>query len=109
MMLVNIILAILIFFLYSHFNGKINHLENEIKDLKRRNLLGKNPENSLSEDKITSPTEISEEKTIPEPYLTFRNIKAIFCVNRWYSWKASVTLRYKIAIPPPEIIEENVL
>ena len=43
MMLVNIILAILIFFLYSHFNGKINHLENEIKDLKR-NLLGKNPE-----------------------------------------------------------------
>ena len=75
MMLVNIILAILIFFLYSHFNGKINHLENEIKDLKRRNLLGKNPENSLSEDKITSPTEISEEKTIPEPYLTFRNIK----------------------------------
>jgi hypothetical protein len=41
MMLVNIILAILIFFLYSHFNGKINHLENEIKDLKEEIFLVK--------------------------------------------------------------------
>jgi hypothetical protein len=33
-MLINIILAFF-FFVFSYLNGKINHLENEIKDLKK--------------------------------------------------------------------------
>lgn len=70
MMLVNIILAILIFFLYSHFNGKITNLEKEIKDLKRKNFL-----NNPQEKDTILPSEISEKTKTPEPYFAFGNTK----------------------------------
>lgn len=70
MMLINLILAILIFFLYYYFNGKISNLEREIKDLKRRNL----PDKS-AEKEITSSTDISEKHSVSESYLQFKNVE----------------------------------
>lgn len=74
MILVNIILAILIFFLYSHFTGKINHLENEINHLKRKNILDKNLEQTSAEEQTPSYSKEAEKKT-NTTYLTFRNLK----------------------------------
>ena len=34
-------------------------------------------------------------------------VKAVFWVNRWYSRKAMVAVKYKTATPPPVIMEEK--
>lgn len=66
-MLINITLVILLLIVFSYLNGKINNLENEIRALKKRNL--------IKEENIDSTLKVQEEKPLPESYLTFNNRK----------------------------------
>lgn len=66
-MLINITLVILLLIVFSYLNGKINNLENEIRALKKRNL--------IKEENIDSTVVFQEEKPLPESYLTFNNRK----------------------------------
>ena len=66
-MLINITLVILLLIVFSYLNGKINNLENEIRALKKRNL--------IKEENIDSTLKVQEEKPLPESFLTFNNRK----------------------------------
>lgn len=66
-MLINITLVILLLIVFSYLNGKINNLENEIRALKKRNI--------IKEENIDSTLKVQEEKPLPESFLTFNNRK----------------------------------
>ncbi|MFT3919404.1 DUF2339 domain-containing protein [Cloacibacterium sp.] len=66
-MLINITLVILLLIVFSYLNGKINNLENEIRALKKRNI--------IKEENIDSTLKVQEEKPLHESYLTFNNRK----------------------------------